>query len=234
MHRKETLMWAAAAAACCEILILCTTFIYFFIIHSAGFELHLSASPSVSLLFSPFCREHSQNGCRELTSLCLTWLLAALVPPRWRCTLKSPNRGTMTWLMLGCRFSQRGLGSPGRSYDPVSLTTNHHHTLLSQAAVMLLALIGLKPCRSIVQLNKTVTSCVTPCRCHTLVGADEQEVDRGCCEKSFIYLADTSLLRVGSTLAPLSLWPENKTWIIDGSLPQPRQDSPWSADQGSW
>lgn len=41
---------------------------------------------------------------------------------------KSPSRGTMTWLMLGCGFSQRG--QPARSRDPLSLTTNHH-TLLS-------------------------------------------------------------------------------------------------------
>lgn len=52
---------------------------------------------------------------------------------------------------------------------------------------MLLAWIGLKPRRNMVQLNKTVTSCATVCRCHTVVGADEQELDRGCQQKRFSF-----------------------------------------------
>lgn len=86
---------------------------------------------------------------------------------------------------------------------------------------MLLAWIGLKPRWNMVQLNKTVTSCATVCRCHTVVGADEQELDGGCQQKRFsfffffFYRSNTSLLRAKPTLAPLSLWPENKTWIID-------------------
>lgn len=52
---------------------------------------------------------------------------------------------------------------------------------------MLLAWIGLKPRWNMVQLNKTVTSCATVCRCHTVVGADEQELDRGCQQKRFSF-----------------------------------------------
>lgn len=97
--------------SCCvkKKLILCTQQHYAVVIYcAAGFELHSSAALSLSPF--PFCSERKPKWMQRADVSVLDVVLpAALVPPGWRCTLKSLSRGTMTWLMSGCRFSQRGL-----------------------------------------------------------------------------------------------------------------------------
>lgn len=101
--------WYTHVSCCVKKLILCTQQPCAVVIYcAAGFELHSSAALSLSPF--PFCSERKPKWMQRADVSVLDVVsLAALVPPGWWCTLKSPSRGTMTRLMSGCRFSQRGL-----------------------------------------------------------------------------------------------------------------------------